>query len=507
MDAIEGSVAITKPWYLVAFGTLLLCLGVSGVSLWIDEGYSAKLAAQPTLIAWANLLRSYPGSVQQTPGYYLYLWMWVRVFGASERALRMANLPFAALASASFAWCGSHVPQLRKTWLIFCVSPFMWFYMNEARPYAMVLCLSTVATIAILAYARDPQRFHLAPWAATVSLLALASAHMLAVTLIPCLLVLVYILRPISLKALLQHWIRPIAVTLPFYICLIWYYRHTLAPGEGVAVERPSLLNLIFALYEFLGFGGLGPPRNALRQAPSLTTLAPYLASLSLGVIALGMVLASILVHLHHSGERRVTSALSAAFASGLLIIYSLSFATHFWLLGRHLSALFPLVILLLLFGVPVNCNKCYRSFGASALLVLGLAWSVSSLRQRFLPRYQKDDYRDAAMLAKNGVEHGMAVVWIADRVTADYYGLQTNNSLEKEDISQSRAAVTSGVCSLPLLEQQLEKNRALLVVISDREVLDPGNRCREYLEAMKPELVANLNDFKVWRVVQSTKN
>ncbi len=61
--------SLSERWILVAVGTMLLALGVSGESLWIDEGYSAKLAMQPTLVLWARTLKSILGSEPQMPGY------------------------------------------------------------------------------------------------------------------------------------------------------------------------------------------------------------------------------------------------------------------------------------------------------------------------------------------------------------------------------------------------------------------------------------------------------
>ena len=46
----EDKFSTSECWFLIAIGTLLLALGVSGESLWVDEGYSAKLAMQPSLL-------------------------------------------------------------------------------------------------------------------------------------------------------------------------------------------------------------------------------------------------------------------------------------------------------------------------------------------------------------------------------------------------------------------------------------------------------------------------
>jgi hypothetical protein len=60
--------------------------------------------------------------------------------------------------------------------------------------------------------------------------------------------------------------------------------------------------------------------------------------------------------------------------------------------------------------------------------LVCG-ALLASSLCQRFLPRYEKDDYRSASATAKAAVSEGKTIWWAADPVLGEYYGLVDSKS------------------------------------------------------------------------------
>ena len=227
-DTSENKALFWQRWLLIVLGTLLLCLGVSGVSLWIDEGFSVQLADQTSLTAWARTLRAMRGSEPQMPGYLLYLWAWARIFGIGEWALRLANVPWAVMFTASLGWGAECVLNIRRAWLIVCLSPFLWFYMNEARPYAMVMGISMITTIAVVAYAMDPLRFPHAPWWAMVSLLVLWSIHMLTIVLAPSLLLFIYAMRSVSIKQFMKHWLLPVVVTAPGFVCLAAYYLYTL---------------------------------------------------------------------------------------------------------------------------------------------------------------------------------------------------------------------------------------------------------------------------------------
>jgi hypothetical protein len=494
--------SLSERWVLIAVGTLLLALGVSGESLWVDEGYSAKLAMQPTLVLWARTLKSILGSEPQMPGYQLYLWGWARIFGMSEWAMRFANLPWAVLFTAALAWGSERLLHVRRLWLIICLSPFLWFYMNEARPYAMMLGLSMATTVAVLSYVHDPMHFHLAPWWAMISLLALWSVHMLAITLVPSMLVLLYLLRPLPTKILIRQWLLPVVVTIPFYLLLTRYYLHTVAGGNGGNIEKPGLSNLAFSLYEFFGFGGLGPPRTDLRLHPNLHTLLPYFPTLILGVLALVLVGFAILLQLRRSPDHRIVLGLAVAFGVGVLVTFALSYAVHLRLLGRHLAVFPPLLAFFLIAGLrPVrNPRQQIPVFGS--LLLLAAVWLCSDIKQRVLLSYHKDDYRSAVALARNTLVKGEPVLWVADRETANYYGLTTTEGLEKGSLLPDRSMeAVSGVCSPERLERSLLTGRPVLVVTTDREHFDPDGNCREIVKSLSGTHVASYPDFDAWQV------
>jgi hypothetical protein len=501
-NAASDRFSLSERWILIIVGTFLLALGVSGESLWVDEGYSAKLAMQPTLVLWARTLQSILGSEPQMPGYQLYLWGWTRLFGMSEWAMRFANLPWAVLFTATLAWGSERLLRVRRLWLVICLSPFLWFYMNEARPYAMMLGLSMAITVAVLAYARDPECFLVAPWWAMILLLVLWAVHMLAITLVPSLVVLLFLLRPVPIKTFIRQWLLPILVTTPFYLSLALYYLHTVAGGKGGSIEKPGLSNLGFSLYEFLGFGGLGPPRTDLRLHPNLHTLLPYLPMLTLGMLAFVLLGVTIVPRLRSSSDRRTALGLATAFAVGVLVTFGLAYVAHFRLLGRHLAVFPPLLVFLLIAGLRPVRDQRQQTPVLGSLLLLAAVWICSDFKQRVLPSYHKDDYRSAAALARSALANGEPVLWVADRETANYYGLTTTEGLEKGILlPDGPMEAVSGVCSPARLENSLSSGKPVLVLITDREHFDPGGNCREVVGSRNSTHVASYSDFDAWQV------
>jgi uncharacterized membrane protein len=125
-------------WPLLLAALLLGGLAVSAESFWMDEASTATNASQPTLASWWHWLSTRAGSDTQMPFYMVYIWGWVKLFGCSEWGLRAANLPWLALGLLA-------LPRRQAGFICaLAASPFLWFYLNEARPYVMQISASLI---------------------------------------------------------------------------------------------------------------------------------------------------------------------------------------------------------------------------------------------------------------------------------------------------------------------------------------------------------------------------
>ena len=409
----------------------LLCLAISNQSLWIDEGVAVWLASQSSVRGLFSTLNRLNTSDPQMPLYLVYMWSWTKLFGTSEIALRASNIPFAFLLSLAFSWTFGRLFWRRSLWLVLGLSPFLWFYMNEARPYIPVIGLSAVSVLAAIAYLADRERYgRKAPWICILSFLILCASYMLGVVLGAVIVVLVALearRKKIDTKLIVNEWKLPIATHLPFFLLLGLYFLLTLLRGSGGVRRLPGPGNIAFAAYEFLGFSGLGPPRNDLRAYPHLTTLLPYWPWLCIGGLAcLGLMFIASDAFCRRRQRSEIVSLLASLAVGGTLMAVA-SFVARFQFWGRHWAPLFPLFVLsvTLLFSVELP-GRHSRVVRLAAFVLLLLAWTVSDARLRLMPRYHKDDYRLAAEIALSKYRAlGATIAWVADRSTAQYYGLQ----------------------------------------------------------------------------------
>ncbi|MGA8116851.1 MAG: glycosyltransferase family 39 protein [Actinocatenispora sp.] len=126
-------------------------------SLWADELATWGMTTVPWHSMWGLLQ-----STDMVNGpYYALMRAWVQIAGDSDLALRLPSLIAMTIAAALVAALGSRFGGPRvglMAGLLFAVVPATSRYGQEARGYAIVLCLATLATL-LLARALDRPRF------------------------------------------------------------------------------------------------------------------------------------------------------------------------------------------------------------------------------------------------------------------------------------------------------------------------------------------------------------
>jgi mannosyltransferase len=165
----------------LAFGVRLY--GLSYHSLWLDEAVSVYLASFPPL----EILRQ--GMTLQEPNpplYHLALSLWMRVFGSGEGSVRLLSVFAGTLLLPAIHLLGTRLLSRRAAFLaslLAALSPFLVWYSQEARMYALVATLS-VWSLYCFVRALDTPRWYW--WTAYVGVtVASLYTHFYAVFLVP----------------------------------------------------------------------------------------------------------------------------------------------------------------------------------------------------------------------------------------------------------------------------------------------------------------------------------
>jgi uncharacterized membrane protein len=416
--------------------SLLLCVAITDQSLWIDEADTVYFASFDRLTDLFTILTQFRTAEPQKPFYLMYMWWWAKFFGTGEYALRAANLPFAILLVTALGWTSWRVLDRPFLWVVFCFSPFVWFYMNEARPYIAIVACSAVSTGALMAYFADRATYgKIAPWLCLSALFIAWGLHMLSAFLVPSLLIMAIFAEKekwLTWNMIARDWTPALLIHAPLFVGLGAYFIWTLSVGSGGERETPGFGNLAFSIYEFMGFVGLGPPRNVLRAQQSLAVFVPYWPWLMIGLLS--TVALSVLSVFQIVGRKRNHLAgLVLALVIGLTLFVIAASAVNFRYWGRHLAFFFPLVIFILISAAgETAAGRKWRFFRGGTVLALACAWLVSDARLLALPQYYKDDYRLAAQTALDVAHRSNGtILWAAGFIGGRYYGLEFERPLE----------------------------------------------------------------------------
>lgn len=152
---------------LVALALALRLWNLGGESLWLDEGYTWRIARLPL----PRLLESAWADVHP-PLYYLLEHAWIGAFGTGEAMLRLPSALLGALAVLLAARFGRRLLGARAgllAGLFVAVSPFHVQFSQEARNYSLLAVLSLLSYFALVAWRERGGAARLAAWVACAS--------------------------------------------------------------------------------------------------------------------------------------------------------------------------------------------------------------------------------------------------------------------------------------------------------------------------------------------------
>lgn len=147
--------------------------------LWIDETYTGVIASQPTVAALVDWCRHELSG----PVFYAGMWLWEKVAGNGDFALRLPSLLCSLAAIALIAVWGGR--DRRERWLWAALTA-VWLpglmFAAQARPQALLFLLASAQAIAFLRCAEGLSRRRLAIWALMGALMVLTHIHAAVIT-------------------------------------------------------------------------------------------------------------------------------------------------------------------------------------------------------------------------------------------------------------------------------------------------------------------------------------
>jgi hypothetical protein len=493
IDSPTSSLAVKAAFVLA----LLVCgVAISHQSYWIDETDTGYISSLPTLHDMWQWLRSNGNATLQVPFYQFSSWAWEKCVGFGEFAMRAQNVlwfvPGVMLMTQALA------ATRRLQWsvlLVLLLSPFVWFYLNEARPYAMQIGASLMVFASLLRLGSTQNKSAHERWwvvALCLAALLLAGSGMLAMLWLGAYLGAAALSSPRQhLWSLAKsHW--PCwAVTALLLLVTGLYYLWTVSIGARASrVGSTGFKSTLYIFYEFLGFSGLGPARADLRTGTDvLWHSAPWLgayAAIVLIVLAIGW------RTITSSTSRRIQLVWLLAFTLVLGFLLTVGVTVHFRVLARHCAPLFPLILLIVGSGISSLAGRSGRAARLTAVVFLGFNLA-SCLLLRFSPVHAKEDYRGAAAIANGALARGDTVWWSACRTAAWVYHVP---------ITLSDDAKPGKVISIENEKEGFQQHlpKPDLVLTSKPDLYDANGALARYLSEMGFRPIGQTTAITFWR-------
>ena len=168
---------------LTLLGAFLRFWRIGHQGFWFDEGNTALLVHFPP----GKMLGLIPQTESTPPLYYCVAWVWARIFGSSETALRSLSA-LAGVAMIPVVY-GAGAKLVSRRAGVFgaafaACSPLLIWYSQEARSYQLLALLSGLSLLAFAQALRRPTRGALAAWVIACAL-ALATHYYAVLAVVP----------------------------------------------------------------------------------------------------------------------------------------------------------------------------------------------------------------------------------------------------------------------------------------------------------------------------------
>jgi mannosyltransferase len=393
-------------------------------SLWVDETMTWQGCGVGYPFQLADVLHNVHG-----PLYGLILYAWTAVAGDAEWVMRLPSALFGiatvpAMARLASRWMGRDT-AIGAAWLTAC-SPFLVWYGQEVRNYALLLLCTVLAASALLELTRVPR-----PRTA-LAYLAAAAAGLLSnwsfVLGLPAQ-VWWWWRRPEGRRQRMV-WMAAAAgvlalAALPFvpHVLRTWDWSR-LSPlharsADEAALRGPTTFHvaaLPYALYVFSAGYTLGPSLRELRADPGVATLVRHAPAILAVALVFGALLALGLRAVVR--RRRLADVLLWAAVPVLLQVW-IALSNFKVFHPRYLMVAVPAFVVVLAAGLADARGGVRRALWAA----VGVLWGLSLLHHYGDPRYGKEDYRGMAALLRTRASADERVISMnADLALAYYY-------------------------------------------------------------------------------------
>lgn len=373
-----------KALVLIAIaGATVRLMGLDRQSFWLDEGASLFYVQQHHGM-WSIISSLAQGGDNHPPIHFLALYFMTLAFDpTNEIAMRMPSV-IASVSLIPAAWMLATVvaPRFRgAAALATAASPFLIWYAQEARMYAMA---EAFAAWSIVAFFKASQNQSSSKWFAAHAAFRLLGfyTHVYALLLSVAELLLLPTLPAAKRRLMARTMAIEFAAMLPWFIVLYNARGNTAGTDTGSPVVAAA-----YSLFVFTFGYSFGPGVRSLHISHHLSTVD------MIQLAAAALVSAGLLYGLWRARRNRRLLQMAVIVLAPLVMALIITVMTAVTLNARYVSIVYvPFVCI-----VVLALGRSWQSNIVKATAIGLAVISGVSLAQYFtLTKYEKDDYRSA---------------------------------------------------------------------------------------------------------------
>jgi hypothetical protein len=498
-------------WELTGLFCVLVLSRFSGLthqSLWYDEGYTVALVSVANFHEFWLRFGNFTTSEHLQPLYYLLMYLWSRVAGVSDAALRIPSAFFSLGSSIAACSAVSSLAAGRRAVVLLAssalvVSSFSLYYAQEARPYALLQFLSFLL-LAIFLRNRAALSTGSVSRGAQISF-AVACALCLLGSPFTTLLVFCLAVADLWVTRGWKLWLRGWRVAVPVAVGAFLAYlipalktMPSFIARDVTAMKQPLWMNVVYAVYGVVFGTTLDPAPSLLRgprKLPALLASWPVLASAALTLLVL-----AIASYLLFRNAKRLSPLITIplfTLALYMALLFGIFGAVgHLNVLPRHASALFALLFAGVAGAGSLVCRSTSARLNAFFLAALG-GWLILNCISVFGyfsdPALRKDDYRGAAAVLR-GYPIPTFVVAGQPQLLARYGAVTRDaTNADPDQLAKFIEANSGRADEVALVFNEFRNYRWASTSLSPAEVMAPDYTCR------KVNYLANIDIYACW--------
>jgi mannosyltransferase len=346
---------------IVAGAAALRFTRIGHQSYWLDESYTVDLVQRP----FGDMLSGVAATESTPPLYYVLAWLWAKVFGHGEAALRSLSALF-GVAAVPVAWRAGRELFTPRVGLVagalVAVNPYFVWYSQEARAYSLLVLMAALSVLFLARALRTPSPRSVGLWALAAGL-ALCTHYFAAFLIVPEAALLLWVNRT-------RVPVAAVGAVAAVGVALAPLALHQRAQGHTSFIAMLGLGQRLIGLPKKLVTGELGTP------TPLIGPLA-------------GLIAAAAIVHALRERRGRVLVGLSAIAA---LVPVALALAGADYLLDRNVIAVYVPLVLAVAAGLGA-----WRRLGLAGAAVICAVAVVVDVQVASQAKLQRDDWRGLA--------------------------------------------------------------------------------------------------------------